>query len=311
MKRYFQACLAGMFFVVSSAGADEVVVDTDILASRGKGVVTQDEFDARVDRIPPDVRYSTLRHTGRFRDVLNSLLLKSQLAADAREAGFDKQKIVVDRMQLAGEMELADAWLEHYVEQQGDADYEALAYETYQLRQDEFLTAPRIDVSHILISTAERTDEEAKSLADSVHEKIEANPASFDELVGQYSEDPSAVSNKGKFKSVKKGDMVKPFEEAAFALGPGQFSQPVKTVYGYHIIRLDAHIKPQNLSFAEVRESLVDAERTKHKDRIRNDYLSKLTALEVDMSEEALREMVRRQFGDEVLVPEAGAEKTE
>jgi parvulin-like peptidyl-prolyl isomerase len=105
--------------------------------------------------------------------------------------------------------------------------------------------------------------------------------------------------------------MVKAFEEAAFALQPGEISQPVKTMYGYHIIRLDALIEPQKQPFEDVKEILVSMEREKHEERIRNDYLSSLTTLDVEMTEAALREMVRRQFGEEVLIPEAEAEKTE
>ena len=60
-----------------------------MLATRGKGVVTQDEFAARADRIPADARVATLRNQNRLQDVINNLLLRAQLAADAKDAGFD------------------------------------------------------------------------------------------------------------------------------------------------------------------------------------------------------------------------------
>jgi len=57
------------------------------------------------------------------------------------------------------------------------------------------------------------------------------------------------------------GDMVKPFEEAAFALEPGEISEPVKTDYGYHVIRLDAYYEPTMMTFEEVKPQLVALER--------------------------------------------------
>lgn len=306
MKRYTLAALAVTSLTfVTFVGASSPDTDDEILAKRGKGVVTQGEFSARADRIPEDVRFATLRNNVRIRDLLNHLLLQYQLAADAREAGFDKEKMVIDRMQLAADMELADAWLQHYVEQQPKADFEALAYETYLLERDTMLSPETIDVSHILVSTEEREDDDARALADSIYEQLQESPELFDDLVTRHSEDPSASANKGKFKGVKKGDMVKPFEQAAFALEAGEISSPVKTSYGYHIIRLDAYHEPTEVSFETVKPQLVDREKEKHRQRIRRDYLSSLSALDVEMTEEALREMIRREFGEEVLNQQA------
>ena len=239
------------------------------------------------------------------------MLLRAQLAADAREAGYDKEKIVIDRMKLAADSELAEAWVEHYIEMQPEADFEQLAREYYELNKSGMMSEPKIDVSHILISNEERSDDEAKALADSIVIKIRENPASFDELVITYSEDPSSTGNKGKFYKVKKGDMVTAFEEVAFALENGEISDPVKTGYGYHIIRLDAHIPSTQMSFEEVKDPIMANERKRHGDRIKRDYLSSLTSLDVEMTKEALEEMVRRQYGEDYVESQAGSDETE
>ena len=87
-------------------------------------------------------------------------------------------------------------------------------------------------------------------------------------MVITYSEDPSANSNKGKFTNVKRGDMVRTFEAKAFEMEEGEISGPVRTQYGYHIIRLDAKIAPEQLGFDEVKWRLIELERKKHEDRI-------------------------------------------
>lgn len=310
MKRFSVFLILSSSLIVSNTlHAKETVEDTEILAQRGKGVVTQTAFTARADKIPADQRRATLRHTGRFRDLLNTLLLRAQLAVDAREAGYDTDPRVINRMKLAADAELGDAWMQHYIEMQPEGDYEQLAREYYQLNQESMLSSPSIDVSHILVTTKERSEEEAQELADSISRQLEQEPALFDQLVMEHSEDPSASANKGKFSKVKKGDMVARFEAAAFALQQGEISAPVKTEFGFHIIRLDAHHEPEKSSFDGVKQQLVERERKLHQERIRRDYLSSLTSIDVVMTEDALEEMVRRQFGEEYSdLPEDEAE---
>ena len=309
--KHISIVLTCLLLINTKALANEPVDENEIMVQRGKGVITYQQFNARADKIPADARLPTLRNGQRVQDLLASLLLRAQLAADAREAGFDKEPVVIDRMKLAAQNELAQAWLAHYVAMQPKADYEQLAYERYQLNQATMLSSPMVDVSHILVSTKERPDDDAKARAESVYQQLVNNPAAFDELVVEYSEDPSASSNKGKFKNVKKGDMVKPFEETAFAMQPGEISKPVKTDFGYHVIRLDTHIAPEKMQFDDVKAQLVDQERINHEERVKRNYLESLTTLDIQISEAQLEEMVRRQFGEEVIGSEGRPENKE
>lgn len=306
-----KSVVLGLLFFILTAQAKDPVDESEILAQRGKGVVTQAAFAARAERIPAKDRLATLRDKKRVQNLINTMLLQTQLVSDAREAGFDQEQIVKDRMQLAAEVELAEAWMTFYVESQPTADYEVLAHEYYLLHQDEIVTSPMVNVSHILISTDKHSDEEAQALADSLSQQLESDSKSFDELVLTYSEDPSARSNKGKFTNVKKGDMVRAFEVQAFQMEEGEISAPVRTQYGYHIIRLDAKIAPEQLSFDEVKWRLIENERKKHDDRITENYISELSSLDVKMTQAALEKMVREQFGEDYVDPQVDSQKLE
>lgn len=264
------------------------------LASRGDVTVTHREFDARMSLIPKKDRAPFLRDSSRLERVLSELLVQKQLAADARAADFDEDELIQLRMKLAADAELARAWLEHYIDLQGDADYEALAHEQYLKDPSIYKTQPSIDVSHILVSTSERDVEAAEALAKDVYAQLEADPDAWDSLVMAHSEDPSVINNGGTFNGVRRGDMVKPFETAAFALESGQISEPVRTQYGFHIIRLDARHESEQMDFESVKNQLVEQQRNTHRERVRVDYLNRLGSVETAMTEEAVLKMLSR-----------------
>jgi len=84
-----------------------------------------------------------------------------------------------------------------------------------------------------------RTKSEARTLAERLLTRIKQGD-SFDELIRKYSDEPGAAARAGKLRPFKRGQLVRPFEDAAFALGVGQLSGIVETPFGFHIIRRDS-----------------------------------------------------------------------
>ncbi len=92
-----------------------------------------------------------------------------------------------------------------------------------------------VRAKHILIM---KETENAKSTAEIVLRKLN-NKADFDELCKEYNEDPG-VETQPEGYVFTRGEMVEPFEKAAFALKEGELSDVVETEYGYHIIKREA-----------------------------------------------------------------------
>ncbi len=107
-------------------------------------------------------------------------------------------------------------------------------YDCQQENKVYFLPQEQVHAAHILISTEGRSETEALILAESLRQNLTTD--NFAEYATQYSEDPGSKQNGGDLGWFKKGQMVAPFEEAAFFLRPGQISEPVKTQFGYHLI---------------------------------------------------------------------------
>ena len=116
-------------------------------------------------------------------------------------------------------------------------------------------------LSHILIgvpqdaSAADR--DKAKAKAEQVLAELRKDPKRFAELAKADSQDTSSAAQGGDLGLVGRGAMVKPFEEAAFALKAGEISNVVPTDFGYHIIEVTEIKKPEAPGFESVRGKLL------------------------------------------------------
>ncbi len=111
----------------------------------------------------------------------------------------------------------------------------------------EYFNTEEVKASHILIN-----DEE---LANEIRARIEKGE-DFKELAMQYSEDPGSKELGGDLGFFGRGRMIPEFEEAAFALEIGEVSEPISSMFGYHIILLEDRIT-ETVEFDEVKESIL------------------------------------------------------
>ncbi len=144
----------------------------------------------------------------------------------------------------------------------GKADVsESDIHKFYDEHQADFSRPEQRQASHILINAAaaapQAEQDAAKTKAEKVLAEVKQNPAKFAELATQYSQDPGSAAKGGDLGLFGHGMMVKPFEDAAFALKQGEISGLVKSDFGYHIIKVTA-IKPARvLAFDEAREGIL------------------------------------------------------
>jgi peptidyl-prolyl cis-trans isomerase D len=134
------------------------------------------------------------------------------------------------------------------------ADADVTAY--YQGHQDEFKQDEQVRASHILLLVNDkRSDEQARQQMEDLKRRIEKGE-DFGAIARQVSEDPASKANGGDLGWFARGRMVKEFEDAAFSAPPGKLVGPIKTPFGYHLLRT-AGRRPGGVEpFAEVREQI-------------------------------------------------------
>jgi peptidyl-prolyl cis-trans isomerase D len=116
--------------------------------------------------------------------------------------------------------------------------------------------------SHILITAAKGAPsadkDKAKAKAQSLLEAVKKTPASFADIAKANSQDPGSAANGGDLDFFARGAMVKPFEDAAYALKKGEISALVESDFGFHIIQLTDIKAAKQRSFEESKTELVE-----------------------------------------------------
>jgi peptidyl-prolyl cis-trans isomerase D len=128
----------------------------------------------------------------------------------------------------------------------------------YDRNLNRYQVEERILASHILFMTMDKSEEEIQQIeaqAKEVLGKVRAG-GDFAELAKQYSGDPGNKDQGGDLGWVVRGQMVPNFEQASFALQPGEVSDLVKTEYGFHIIKAHQRDRAHMQSFDEVKDQI-------------------------------------------------------
>ena len=188
----------------------------------------------------------------------------------ALNAFYDQREIQVARFNaadFAGKVQLGDADLETYYKahaaqfqapEEASIEYVVLDLDTvkkgipvseadlksyYEQNAARFGTKEERRASHILIAAPAgapaKEREQARAKAEQLLAELKKAPAEFAELARKNSQDPGSAASGGDLDYVTRGAMVKPFDDALFALKKGEISGIVETEFGYHIIRLD------------------------------------------------------------------------
>lgn len=135
----------------------------------------------------------------------------------------------------------------------------------YNANREQFVTPKTVEARHILIKIDEGADQalvdDAKKRAEDVRKKSLEKGADFAELAKKYSEGPTKDKG-GYLGAFRREAMVKPFSDKAFSMKAGEISEPVRTRFGWHVIKVEKvnEAKTDSLeeATAKIRKQLTD-----------------------------------------------------
>lgn len=198
------------------------------------------------------------------KDVVNELVYQALLYEDAMEKGMDKEDEFIQVVEKTKESMLKTYALGKLLATAEVKDEDIKKF--YEENKDAFKQAESADASHILVEEEDKARE--------IYEKIK-NGGDFEELAKEYSTCPSKEKG-GNLGTFTKGQMVKEFEDAVFENEVGTITEPVKTQFGYHIIKINQKNPARELSFDEVKDRIVEQVRRQKEQEIYNEKITEL-----------------------------------
>jgi peptidyl-prolyl cis-trans isomerase C len=290
--------LAAALFAVASVGPAFGQGKDVVLASQGNAKVTAADYEASILRIPERDRFGWAMSQERVNKEVEGLLRTRIIADEAKRLGLDADPSIKARVRHYEERLLAEAFgarIDAETTKEFDTRtqvYTERAREQYLTNKSQYQTPAEVKASHILIRPGSQAPEEVLAKARALRAKILAGEP-FEAVAVSSSEDPTAKQNKGELGFFSAGQMDPVFEAAAFALTRnGEISEPVRTKFGYHLIRLEDKKPARQLSFEEVAPDLMDKLKSQLLDTRRTFVTNKLfDANRIEWNEPALGQL--------------------
>jgi len=218
----------------------------DPLVARVDGQeIRRSEVQAAIAELPPELRSAPESVLSPL--VIDQMITQKALVAAARAQKLQDQPEVQARLKRAEEQELQQALLRQEIAPK-------LTDEALRARYARDIAGKpgeeEVHARHILVSS----EEEAKK----VEAEVRKPGADFAAIARSRSTGPGTEQG-GDLGFFKKGDMVPEFAEAAFAMKPGEISQPVRSPFGWHVIKVEGRRTAEAPSFEDSLETLRQA----------------------------------------------------
>ncbi len=257
MSKILLLIFAVTVFFVQIALAEEA---DPVLARAGDYVIKKSDMDRIISYYSPDKQKFLKDNPKQVAPLVKRMLEVKAISDIAKKEGFDKRPDIAEQLQITVNNFIASEYIAKVVIKDisvTDKDVE----QYYEINKDKFSVPKQVHARHILIKAeSSATDEEkkkAKARAEEILDQLKKG-GDFAKLAGEYSEDPVSKKKGGDLGYFAQGKMVKPFEDAAFALKPGEMSGVVETPFGYHIIKIEDIKEAQTKPFAEIKTKLAE-----------------------------------------------------
>ncbi|MFA7633006.1 MAG: SurA N-terminal domain-containing protein [Thiohalomonadaceae bacterium] len=251
----------------------------DMLVQQLYAGVVRSDFVTATEREAMQQLFGQQRDIGFLVLPMKDFIAKAEISDAEIQAYYDEQSTSFMRPE-----QVSVAYLELAIDQiaQGieinDADLQA----RYQTNLSIYTTPEERHARHILIQVPASADESVEAEALSKIEQLQVElraGAAFADLASKQSQDSVSAANGGDLGFFARGIMDKLFEEAVFALKPGEISEPVRSVFGYHLIKLEAVRGGETKEFAEVKDQLRDEMRKERAEQQYHDQAEQLATL--------------------------------
>jgi peptidyl-prolyl cis-trans isomerase C len=261
------------------ARAAEPPLDAPLL-QRGSVVVTVEDFNASMSRLPDDRRFAYRADAERILKNASSLFITRALAQEARAAGIDQEADIKTRLKLQEESMLAQVYMDRFEAAVKPPNYEARAREIYATNPEKFRTPETVKYRYILVDKRGRTAEEARRRAEEARKRL-LDKENFDSVARDYSNDPTYRGNNGEIGPIPYREMVAEVADAVRKAKPGEVSEVFESPDGFHLVAVLERHPARVVPYDQAKKALIDAEEAQFRKNAANRKISDVGSKEV------------------------------
>ncbi len=239
-----------------------VVSKDNLIKDIKKNAVNDIDIDAMLSEGPITAQYKLLLNYEKFKTKVEQLYLTKALSHRARQENLGGEPADQARLQLMEDRYYSLLALNKEVSKDLP-DFEDVARLEYDSNKEKYQTRDEIEASHILIGTHNKKPKEALKSAQEVLAKLNKGEK-FAVLAKGFSDDPSVKINNGYLNRFGKKDIASQFWDAAFGMKENEISKPIKTRYGYHLIKLKNKYPSRQKTFDEAKQPIIEKLKKKY-----------------------------------------------
>lgn len=236
----------------------------NVLAVVAGKELTEAQFEAYLKSVPREQQMyaQNPQYREQYKEQFIDLYLFAQLGKDEKMDETDEFKEIMEgaRRDILAQLSMRDMLKDITVTEEEQKAF-------YEENKAQFGKGATVSAKHIL------TDSEEK--CQTILKNIEAGEKTFEDAAREFSTCPSGAKG-GDLGEFGKGQMVKEFEDAAFAANIGEVVGPVKTQFGYHLIKVEKKNEACEAPFEEVKVKVMNEVAQKKREQVYSEKMTKL-----------------------------------
>ena len=299
----------------------------EVIAKQGDAEITVQMFDAFAYSLPNDILVDYFVDRDRLETTLVNFLnielinlyvtkndidktevfgqVKKDLEEDYSDKNLDKKFIdtlgydAEEFKKLLFDFELKKEYYKklqyELVHEKSDADFEELAYEQYITRKKQFIKPEKRNISHIFLDFRDKDKRTIFEKAEKVLQKVIDDSSLFEQLVKEYSDDPTAESNQGNLGEFTKRQLESSISGAIFLQEkPGIIPKLLENPQGYFIVRLNEITPAEQIPFEDAKSDMIASIKSNVGQKKFQNILTKQSQSKIDINAAVIEKIVKR-----------------
>ncbi len=273
--------IISLFWVFSACAKKGEQQTGPYLAKVGNATITQADLDREMKNLP-EFAQKFFEGPGGKEKFLDELIKKELLYQEALKKGLDKDPEFLKKVEDFKKITLISQLLEKEIETKAKVT-EKDAKDYYEKHKAELASVSQIRASHILVKT--------EAEANKILERLKKGE-DFAALAKKYSIDTGTAKNGGDLGYFSAGQMAPEIEQAAIKLKPGEVGGPVKTKFGYDIIKVVDKKMGKPLEFEKIKNAIMQRISSEKQKEVFDSYVEKLKkSFKVEVNKDAVAKL--------------------